>query len=69
MSDQAILGMTPRDVARFLSHVAVGDGCWLWTSWLRRDGYGGFAVPAAGAAAQRRCKARRLAAAASSVTP
>ncbi len=26
--------------ARFWRHVATGDGCWLWTGQLDRDGYG-----------------------------
>lgn len=35
----------PRDVARFWSKVEVTDGCWFWTGWLNKKGYGQFDIP------------------------
>ena len=35
---------TPELLARFWSHVAKGDGCWLWLLRGDADGYGAFSV-------------------------
>jgi hypothetical protein len=32
----------PQDIARFLSHVEVEDGCWVWQGGKDRNGYGKF---------------------------
>ncbi len=38
--------IVPTDLwERFLTHVTVVEsGCWIWTAWKDRDGYGGFKV-------------------------
>jgi hypothetical protein len=40
--------MNERVVQRFWSHVTKSDGCWLWTGFKDRDGYGKFFVQTAG---------------------
>lgn len=34
----------PKLLARFLAKVQKTDGCWLWTGWKFKSGYGGFDV-------------------------
>jgi hypothetical protein len=34
--------MTPEELARFMSHVEIVDGHWLWNAYIQPDGYGLF---------------------------
>lgn len=36
--------MTPKDKARFEKKFRVTPGCWVWTSYRDKDGYGGFSI-------------------------
>ena len=36
--------MKPKDITRFFSKVKQTDNCWIWISYIGRDGYGRFNI-------------------------
>jgi len=43
------VSLSPELIERFLSKIELSPtGCWIWTGWLKHNGYGMFDVPIAG---------------------